>query len=126
MTSPCYQVRARSKATGASLIIRRFATQDEAIEHALKADMRAWDDVWVEPGTWPAGSNPPPTEPPPFPWTVLWQGQHAYVIDADGRKIAVLLGSQRQREFVAEIIMNIDSANAARHREAQAGRGARA
>jgi hypothetical protein len=41
---------------------------------------------------------------PPFPWTLKWKDNFGYIEAADGRKIASLLGSQEQREFVGELI----------------------
>jgi hypothetical protein len=95
-----FEVRATSKATGKEFTLRRFDDQQAAIAHALGADMNAWDDVWVAPVQKP----PAEFQAPKFPWAVEWVHGRAYVVDADGRKIASLLGSQQQREFVAAII----------------------
>lgn len=46
----------------------------------------------------------PNEAPPPFPWNIEWLGGYAYVVDATGRRIMSLLGTQKQREHVAEII----------------------
>ena len=54
------------------------------------------------------GSRPAEIDkPPPFPWNVQWVGGYAYVIDADGRKIASLLGSQKRREHVAAVLCDL-------------------
>src|SRR5262245_52652656 len=41
-----------------------------------------------------------PDDPPPYPWTVQWSGGFAYIVDADGKEIASLLGSRKRQEFV--------------------------
>lgn len=80
--------------------LRRFPTEREAIEHALRADMRWWDDVWVEKCE-PVAPKPEWTEPV-LPFRMLWVGGYAYLIDAEGRKLASILGNQRQREWMTE------------------------
>lgn len=92
--------------TTAPLTLRRFASRDAAAAYALKVNMAVWDDVWVEPEDRPP-PPPEPTAPPPFPWSVHWEASFAYVVDSTGRKIASLLGSQKQREFVADIICSL-------------------
>lgn len=102
----CYEVCGSPKGHGreAMLVLRRFATEDDAVKHALKVNMDVWEDVWVRAGT--KSVAPEVTAPPPYPWSVLWQGGFAYIVDADGKKIGSLLGPQKQREFVAGIICN--------------------
>lgn len=91
------------------MTIRRHPTHDAAVTHALSLDMTKWDDVWVE----KASPRPVKAErpyPPPFPWNVQWVGGYAYVVDANGNKLASLLGSQKTREFVAGIVCDLQAA----------------
>ena len=84
------------------LLRRGFPSQDAAEDHPVQ--MSLWRRVWVE----PIESIQPKVETvPPFPWNVTWVGGYAYVIDADGRKIASLLGSQKRREYVAAILCDL-------------------
>lgn len=81
---------------------RGFATKDEAEDHPVT--LACWDRVWVE------EVEPRPQSAdtaPALPWTVLWTSGHGYVIDADGNKIASLLGSNRRREHTAAIICEL-------------------
>lgn len=88
------------------MLLRRLATHAAAMAHAARVTLALWDDVRVV----QAEESPPkpePTEPPPFPWSVLWVAGRSYVLDARGAKIATLLGSQKQREFVAGILIDL-------------------
>lgn len=98
-----FEVRAEAH-DGQSHVLRRFETREEAEDHPVV--MRHWRRVWVAEREVQA---PPPDVDPPLPWTVEWTGGFAYVVDADGRKIASLLGSQKRREFVADVICSIGS-----------------
>lgn len=97
-----FEVCGVPKAGGEPLVMRRFTDEAKAVNHALAADMSAWDDVFVRPASVPVPADV--TEPPPRPWTVLWTGAFAYIIDANGKKLASLLGPQAQREFVAAAV----------------------
>lgn len=105
-----WEVRGRAKGVDGSdpapLVLRRFREREAAARHALTVDMAVWDDVWIAESAVP---DPPaePTAPPPFPWSVYWAGGYAYIIDATGKKIASLLGSQKQREFVAGVLIDL-------------------
>jgi hypothetical protein len=98
-----FEVRAETH-EGATVVLRRLAMREEAENHPFV--MKHWRRVWVAEREVP----PPPPDEPPFPWTVEWTGGFAYVVDADGRKIASLLGSQKRREFVAGVIYEIGRA----------------
>ena len=60
-----------------------------------------WKRTWIE-----EAPDPPERDvsSPPLPWRVEWVGERAYVLDADGKKIASLLGTQERREHTAKII----------------------
>lgn len=100
-----YEVRAVPKGGGRRMTLRRFVSQDEAVDHALAVNMDVWDDVFVRPTL---AKVKPPEVPPPMPWRVLWADSgHAYVVDADGKKIASLLGSQQRREYFASMLLDM-------------------
>jgi len=94
---------------GKVMVLRRgFMSRQEAEAHPVKLSL--WKSVWVE----EMKATPKPIEtPPPFPWTVLWCAGRAYLVDAEGRKFASLLGSQKRREFVAEILTNFSEGQSA-------------
>lgn len=76
-----YEVVGSAKIGGAPMVLRRFGTEDEAITHCLGVKMDYWHDVWVR-----KVQITPKREvlgPPKFPWTVLWQGSYAYIVDAE-------------------------------------------
>lgn len=106
--SQAFMVCGRVSPNGATLCLRRnFKTHDAATAHALKVDMSRWDDIWVQP-------HVPRIDvafaPPTFPFSVEWSAQgHAYLTDANGRKLASLLGTQKQREWLAEILCRLAS-----------------
>ena len=85
---------------GDILILRRgFASLEEAEAHPV--NKATWKRVWVEmTATVPLRD----TSPPPLPWRVEWVGGRAYVLDANGKRIASLLGTQEKREHTAKII----------------------
>lgn len=97
-----FAIKGETKDGGILMLRRGFPTRDAAEDHPIQ--MSLWKRVWVE----EIEPVPVPIEtPPPFPWTVQWIGVFAYVLDADGRRIASLLGSQKRREHVAEIICGL-------------------
>jgi hypothetical protein len=81
--------------------LRRFADRESACAHALKVDARHWTSVTVE-----RAPEPPPVvvDMPKFPWRVEWAGRMTYIVDADGRRILVLLGRNHQRDLVGDFI----------------------
>lgn len=89
---------------GKPLTLRKFYNHHDACAYALAVNMDKWDDIWVEDVI--GQYREEPTAPPPFPWSVLWVDGRAYVTDSDGRKIATLLGTQKQREFVSELLID--------------------
>lgn len=102
-----FAVFAESKATGKKMLLRRgFESYESAEDHPVIT--REWARVWVEP------IAPKPVSkigPPPKPWTIEWSGHgHAYVRDAVGDRIAILLGTQSRREHTAAIILGTTEA----------------
>lgn len=98
-----FQVMAEAKDGGTYVLRRNFATEEAALDHPVK--MSHWKRVWVE------RANDQPerdTSPPSLPWSVEWSRGHAYVLDAKGKKIAALLGTQERREMVAEILYRLN------------------
>ena len=100
-----YQVMGESH-TGKTLILRRgFASEDDALDHPVR--LAHWKRIWVEKGP---PLELPDNSPPPFPWNVLWVNGRSYMIDADGKKFATLLGTQARREHVAGILCDLSEA----------------
>lgn len=87
---------------GRTLMLRRgFSSRDAAFDHPVTP--KYWRKIWVEEVT----SRKRMDSAPPFPWRVVWQGQFCYVVDADGSKIACLLGSQKRREHTASALYDL-------------------
>lgn len=100
---------------GKTAAIRRgFPTREAAEDYPVKLSL--WKRVWIE-----REPDAPVYTDPPQPWTVEWIRGFAYVLAADGRKIASLLGPQRQREYVAAIICNAASGKAGTTAESKGG-----
>jgi len=91
---PCFEVKAETH-EGSIHVLRRFATKEAAESHRVR--MSHWKRVWIE-----AGQREKPDESfPPKPWNVMWIGGMAYLVDANEKKFASLLGTQARREKVA-------------------------
>jgi hypothetical protein len=100
-----FEILATSSPEGKTLVLRVLGNRAQADIYAANASISdRWHKVWVE-----ERAEKKPVEPalPAMPWSVLWQGGYAYIVDADGRKIMSLLGSQKQREFVASVVCDI-------------------
>jgi hypothetical protein len=100
-----FQVMGESH-TGKTLVLRKgFASEDDALDHPVR--LAHWNRIWVE--------KSPPVEqpdnsPPSFPWKVEWVNRHTYVVDASGKKFAILLGTQARREHVAAMLYDLSEA----------------
>lgn len=97
-----YRVVAEMHDGGIVTLRKGFASEDDALSHPVR--LSHWKRVWVEEDS---ASVPRGDSPPPFPWSVLWVGGFAYVVDAGGKKIASLLGTQARREYVADILCSL-------------------
>lgn len=102
MTTTRHAVKAEAL-EGGVFTLRLFDTREEAESYPVR--MKNWKRVWVE-AVLRAGQRII-DGPPKHPWTVEWTSSYAYVVDADGNKIASLLGPQKQREYVAEILCGL-------------------
>ena len=102
-----FAVRAETHEGKTVTLRRHFPSRSAAEAHPVK--LARWKRVWVEQVD---KASEPPTGPPRTPWNILWIGGRTYVIDADNRKIATLLGSQEQREFVAGLLCDAFGAKA--------------
>lgn len=97
-----FAVKAEDKQGYVNTLRRGFASREDAEDHPVQ--MSLWRRVWVE------EIEPKPARVdtlPPFPWSVQWIGGNAYMVGADGRKFGVLLGTQKRRECVAEILCSL-------------------
>ncbi len=83
---------------GKVLTLRRFVDRDKAAEYALTINMDMWDDIWVE-EVRPNSRHS--IEPPSPPFVVMGD----YVLDANKRKVASLLGSQEVKEAFASMLI---------------------
>jgi len=93
---------------GAVTIRRGFWSQADAASYPVNESH--WRRVWVEAVERKPSRPAAPEAPSRPPLDVVWEGGFAYLVDADGRKIASLLGSQSRREQVAALIL--DAVNA--------------
>jgi hypothetical protein len=96
-----FAVMARSH-RGKEHVLRKYESRDDATAHALRVNMQNWDDVWIAEAVLP---DIGPEIMPPMPWNILWQNGWAYLIDANGKKLASIYGSQKSREYVAEKLL---------------------
>lgn len=87
------------------MILRRFLDPHSAHDYAQNVNMKYWDRIWVEEIASRPDKNINPSAPP-IPWNVQWINGFAYLVAADGRKLASLLGPQAQREIVAGMIID--------------------
>jgi hypothetical protein len=111
MTS--YMVKAETHEGDIMTLRKGFASQGEAEDHPVT--MKFWKRVWIEPDSTPA-PVPKSKTLPPFPWNWVAAGKpsasgafHAYLVDANGRKIAAIWGAESERALVADFI--VDSCN---------------
>lgn len=89
---------------GKEIIIRRNLAEAAAVERVRGQDMTYFDDVLMRPTTARTGQPGNPGQPPAMPLHIEWVGGFTYLVDASGRKIGTLLGSQGTREFLAGLL----------------------
>lgn len=85
---------------GTVLNLRFFSTKDEAESYPVK--LARWKRVWVE-----AHGMPKPYEDPPFPWTMKRGVMNNLLVAADGRRLAMIYGTVRQREYVGSVLRRL-------------------
>ena len=93
-----FEVRAECL-EGGILVLRRFATREEAEDHPVT--MAYWKRVWVQ------EADPAPvrdTISPPLPWRPEWRGKRGYILDANGKALISLLGTPERQEHAAKLI----------------------
>ena len=97
-----FQVMGESH-TGKTHILRKgFATEDDALDHPVR--LTHWKRVWVEEGPL---EEQPDHSAPPFPWSVRWAGSLTYMVDANGKVFATLLGTRARRDHVVAILCDL-------------------
>ena len=96
-----FAVRAESRDGIIIMLRRNFATREDAESYPVR--LSGWKRVWVEPVELPPAK--PDDGPPPLPWSICWKGQYTYIIDANGKKIGVVLGTLTQRKHIEEMIV---------------------
>lgn len=106
-TTTEYAVFAETHEGNIHTLRRGFFSRDAAEDHPVQ--MSLWKRVWVD--LWKVTQPESPPEAAPRPWT--WTMQltvsgpgHIYLVDASGRKIAVLWGKKGERELNAELIVD--------------------
>jgi len=87
---------------------RRFKTSEAAEDHPVT--MKLWKRVWVEEEDAPALSEPV-LPPGPYDWIKAAGASnngafHAYLIDANGRKIAAIWGRGAEKELLADFMLD--------------------
>ena len=97
-----FQVMGESH-TGKTLILRKgFANEDDALDHPVR--LAHWKRIWIEKSL---PEEQPDNSAPPFPWSVRWAGTLTYMLDANGKVFATLLGTQARREHVVTILCDL-------------------
>jgi hypothetical protein len=102
-----YAVLAETKDGNVLTLRRGFVCRDDAEDHPVQLSL--WKRVWVEKEV-----TAPVAEAclPPKPWDWVASGAavangtfHAYLVDATGRKIGAIWGKGREKELVADHIL---------------------
>ena len=101
-----FAVRAETKTGDIFTLRRHFQSRDAAESHPVL--MSKWRRVWVEemprPQVEVRQKQIPNPDEAPLPWRIQWVKGFTYLVDADGRKLASLLGSRAKREKVGAVI----------------------
>ena len=102
-----FAVRAETHNGNVLTLRRHFKTMDDAESHPIIG--AKWKRVWVEEMLRPKVEKVTKPEPksddlPPLPWRVQWVKGFTYLVDADGKKIASLLGAHAKRDKVGAAI----------------------
>lgn len=87
--------------TGEIKPLRYFPTRGAAEDHPVR--MTHWKRVWVEEVE--RGTLPDDTASP-LPWSILWSGMAAYIVDANGKKLGALWCGPKRRELNAAMILD--------------------
>lgn len=88
--------------------LRTLQTKRDAEMHMRRLESEPqWRRLWIEPAPKKRARPVRPEGPPPFPWRATWFNGFAYVEDANGHKLAVLLGPNDVREYVAARLMEM-------------------
>ncbi len=97
-----FQVMGESH-SGKTLTLRKgFASEGDALDHPVR--LALWKRIWIEMSP---PLEQPDNSPPPFPWSVRWAGSLAYMVGADGKVFATLLGTRARREHVAATLCGL-------------------
>ena len=95
--------------------LARFSllTEADAQDHLVRLSL--WRRVWIEPDETPP-AKPKVSTLPPFPWNWTTSAKPdargrfpAYLVDANGKKIAAIWGGDSERKLTADFI--VDAAN---------------
>lgn len=82
--------------------LRYFPTREEAEDHPVR--LATWKRVWIE----QVDSAPAlPAYAPPFPWQFEWERSNTYVRDGEGRRFAILMGSEARRVETVKLLCSI-------------------
>lgn len=109
-----YAVKAETHEGNVMTLRRGFASKDAAEDHPVQISL--WKRVWVE----PVGVLSEPEMQatlPPLPWDWIAASfptnnsrYHAYLVDANGRKIAAIWGKDGEKELIADHIIKLVNA----------------
>lgn len=108
-----YAVKAETHEGNVMTLRRGFACEEDAENHPVKLSL--WKRVWVEPiGT--IQKERPAPQLPPKPWDWVSSGAvsangtfHAYLVDANGRKIAAIWGGEAKALIADHILQSVNS-----------------
>lgn len=103
-----YAVRAETHEGNVMTLRRGFTSEDAAEDHPVQ--MNLWKRVWVEPVGLIQTDRPAPVLPPkPWDWVAAGATSnngtfHAYLVDANGRKIAAIWGGEAKKLIADHIL----------------------
>lgn len=92
---------------------RGFASEAEAEDHPVQ--MSLWKRVWVEPiGVMPEFVPDPILPPKPWDWIAAGAPSnngnfHAYLVDANGKKIAAIWGGEAKKLIADHILDRVNA-----------------
>jgi hypothetical protein len=93
-----WAVFAIGRACGLQYKLRTYPTREAAESHLVLP--KHWERSWVE----EVPDKKTPNVMAPQPWSHQRVGSYDYILDANGKKVAALMGSYERREVIAAAI----------------------
>ena len=93
-----WAVFAIGKSCGLQYRLRTYGTKEEAESHLVLP--KHWSQSWVE----EVPDKKSSSVMAPQPWSHQRVGSYDYILDANGKKVAAIMGSYERREAIAAAI----------------------